>query len=66
MGRLSRARPAALALLACLAGPVPAVAEIPVDLELLLAVDVSPSVDDFEARQHRDGYLAALTHPSVV
>ena len=24
------------------------------------------NVDDFEARQQRDGYLAALTHPSVV
>ena len=66
MRRLRRARPVALALLACLAGPATAMAGTPVDLELLLAVDVSPSVDDFEARQQRDGYAAALTHPSVV
>lgn len=53
-----------LVALTALAGP--ATADIPVDLELVLAVDVSPSVDDFEAKQQRDGYLAALRHPSVI
>ncbi len=38
----------------------------PVDLELVLAVDVSPSIDDFEAAQQRNGYLEALTHPAVI
>ncbi len=37
-----------------------------VDLELVLAVDISGSVDAFEAQQQRDGYIAALTHPSVI
>ncbi|MDX9861452.1 MAG: DUF1194 domain-containing protein [Rhodospirillales bacterium] len=41
-------------------------AEIPVDLELVLAVDVSGSVDADEARLQREGYLDALTHPDVV
>jgi hypothetical protein len=49
--------------LACLASPAWA---MPVDLELVLAVDVSPSVDDFEAAQQRNGYLGALTHPAVI
>jgi len=37
-----------------------------VDLELVLAVDVSSSVDDVEARLQRDGYLRALVHPYVI
>jgi len=37
-----------------------------VDIELLLAVDVSLSIDPVEARQQRDGYLAALTDPRVI
>ena len=41
-------------------------ADQPVDLELVLAVDVSGSVDRQEARLQRDGYLAALAHPDVV
>ena len=36
------------------------------DLELLLAVDVSLSIDAVEARQQRDGYLAALADPRVI
>lgn len=40
--------------------------EVPVDLELVLAVDVSGSVDSVEAAQQREGYLAALTHPGVM
>lgn len=38
----------------------------PVDLELVLAVDVSGSVDQDEARLQRDGYVAALTDPQVI
>ena len=37
-----------------------------VDLELILGVDVSRSVDADEARLQRDGYVAAFAHPSVV
>lgn len=40
--------------------------EMVVDLELVLAVDVSGSVDSYEARQQREGYLSALTHPDVI
>lgn len=42
-----------------------AAAEIPVDLELVLAVDVSGSVDDVEANQQRQGYIQALRDPLV-
>lgn len=37
-----------------------------VDLELVLAVDISYSVDAFEARTQRDGYIAALTNEAVL
>ncbi len=37
-----------------------------VDLELVLAVDVSSSIDPFEAKLQREGYLKALNHPSVI
>ena len=37
-----------------------------VDLELILAVDVSGSVDSYEARLQRQGYLRALVHPRVI
>lgn len=40
--------------------------EMPVDLELVLAVDVSGSVDSWEARQQRDGYVAAIADPAVI
>ena len=38
----------------------------PVDLELVLAVDVSGSVDRFEARLQRDGYVTAFADPVVI
>ena len=41
-------------------------ADIPVDLELILAVDVSRSMDVDEQKLQRDGYLAAITHPEVI
>jgi len=37
-----------------------------VDLELVLAVDVSGSVDEDEARLQRQGYLRAITHEQVI
>lgn len=61
-----RLKPVLLAVIGLVAGP-PAVAEqIPVDLELVLAVDVSGSIDRDEAALQREGYLAALVHPKVV
>lgn len=53
---------------ALLAAPcAPATAEdLPVDLELVLAVDISGSVDELEAQLQREGYIAALRHPHVI
>ena len=66
--RPSKLKKAARAAIALLLATLPAapVAAGEVDLELLLAVDVSASVDRFEARQQRQGYLAALDHPEVI
>ncbi|WP_439549692.1 DUF1194 domain-containing protein [Falsiroseomonas sp.] len=44
----------------------PAWADEPVDVALVLAVDVSRSVDEDEARLQREGYRAAITDPKVV
>jgi hypothetical protein len=58
-----------LAFLAALIGAsgLPAAAqEVPVDLELVLAVDISGSVDETEALLQREGYMAALRHPQVI
>jgi hypothetical protein len=44
----------------------PLSAEVPVDLELVLAVDASRSVDEEEFALQRRGYVAALTHPDVL
>lgn len=38
----------------------------PVDLELILAVDVSGSIDDDEALLQREGYINAFRHPDLV
>lgn len=48
-----------------LTGPARANAE-PVDVLLVLAVDVSRSVDEDEARLQREGYRAAVSDPAVV
>lgn len=37
-----------------------------VDLELVLAVDVSSSIDEVEARRQREGHVAALADPEVI
>jgi len=46
--------------------PLARAADTPVDLELILAVDVSRSMDTDEQKLQRDGYVAALIHPDVV
>jgi Protein of unknown function (DUF1194) len=61
--------PRRLGLVAGLLG-LPALAasaqELEVDLELVLAVDISGSVDEVEARLQREGYIAAMRHPEVL
>src|SRR5690349_20082595 len=52
------------ALLATL--PAAARAATPVDLLLVLAVDVSRSVDEDEARLQREGYRTAMIDPQVL
>jgi hypothetical protein len=41
-------------------------AALPVDLELVLAVDASRSIDTAEAALQRAGYVAAISHPDFV
>jgi len=41
-------------------------ARIEVDVELVLAVDISYSVDEEEARRQREGYVAALASDDVI
>lgn len=48
------------------AAPGMAQAEIPVDLELVLAADGSGSIDDEELKFQRHGYAEALAHPRVL
>ncbi len=59
---------AAMAALAALllAGFAPAARALPVDLELVLAIDVSRSMDDDELELQRQGYAGAFVHPSIV
>jgi hypothetical protein len=45
---------------------VPSSEKVTVDLSLVLATDVSNSIDDAEALLQREGYRAALTDPSVL
>ncbi len=59
------ARAALLALCVSLVSAAGARAA-PVDLELVLAIDVSYSVDAEEARLQRQGYFDALVHPRVL
>jgi hypothetical protein len=57
-------RPIVVAVLVGAATPVTAEV-VPVDLELVLAVDISGSIDPINARLQRAGYVAALRHPEV-
>ena len=49
-----------------LGSPVFAEEKIAVDLELVLAVDISSSMDKDEQRLQRDGYVDALRHPAIM
>lgn len=55
-------------ILGALPGPVsPASSPMQkVDLELVLAIDISGSIDEEEARLQRQGYIDALTSPEVL
>jgi hypothetical protein len=55
-----------LALLLLFLPLAPGRAEVPVDLELVLAVDISRSVDDVEARLQREAYVAAFRDRRVI
>ncbi len=46
--------------------PAPRAQGIPVDLELILAIDCSGSVDEVEAQLQREGYIKALTSDRVL
>ena len=52
--------------LATLADPLPVRADTLVDLQLVLAVDVSRSIDEVEAELQRHGYTEALTNRTVI
>ena len=60
---------AALAVV-CVFGPAAMAAaqddRVDVDVELVLAVDISYSVDEEEAHRQREGYVAALAHEDVI
>jgi hypothetical protein len=55
----------AAACVACASGPATC-QEVDVDLELVLAVDVSRSMDADEQELQKAGYLAGLRHPEVL
>ena len=63
-----RGRIAAAALVVAAAAPAAPVAadDTPVDLELVLAVDVSGSMDEDEQALQRGGYVQAFLHPEVI
>tara|TARA_R110000868_G_scaffold101630_5_gene279747 strand:+ start:25769 stop:26524 length:756 start_codon:yes stop_codon:yes gene_type:complete len=61
----------AAALAAVCVSAAAACADVPadrldVDVELVLAVDISYSVDEEEAHRQREGYVAALAHEDVI
>ena len=56
----------ALALLFLLTTPVVHAADVEVDVELVLAVDVSRSMSPRELEIQRRGYASALTSPDVI
>ena len=64
--RLAFAALFAAALAGALHAPHAQAAPLPVDLELILAVDVSGSVDAVEARLQREGYISAMTSDTVM
>lgn len=65
LGTTRRLALAAFSILTLLGSPLRA-EDQPVDLELVLAVDVSLSMDMGEQKLQRDGYVAALRDPEVL
>jgi hypothetical protein len=63
--RIGTALLAGIAFLAILGDQSPG-AETEVDLELVLAVDLSRSMDPDEQELQKQGYIAALQHPEVI
>lgn len=59
-------RSALVGSLAAMAAAATARADTPVDLQLVLAVDVSRSIDEVEAELQRRGYIEALTNDRVI
>jgi hypothetical protein len=59
-------RAALMGSLAVLAGAKATRAQSPVDLQLVLAIDVSRSIDEVEAELQRRGYIEALTDDRVI
>jgi Protein of unknown function (DUF1194) len=59
-------RTALVGSLAILASGGAAKADTPVDLQLVLAVDVSRSIDEVEAELQRRGYIEAMTNERVI
>ena len=57
---------AAAALLLACATSVPSAAQTAVDLQLVLAVDASGSVDQIRFDLQKRGYVAAFRHPRVL
>src|SRR5690242_20522188 len=53
-------------LAAATAASTTARAQTPVDLQLVLAVDVSRSIDEVEAELQRRGYIEALTNDRII
>lgn len=61
----ARAASIAVLLVAALTAAVGRAELLPVDLELVLAVDVSRSIDDDEYQLQKQGYAEAFRHPAV-
>ena len=59
-------RSALVGSLAAMAAATTGRADTPVDLQLVLAVDVSRSIDEVEAELQRRGYIEALTNDRVI
>ena len=64
--RLAFAAAFLAAALSTAASPAARAADMAVDLELVLAVDISFSMDADEQQLQRDGYVAAITNPDVI
>jgi hypothetical protein len=64
--RAGRLAAAAIGLLLALKLTGAKAADLPVDLVLALAIDVSGSIDPDEARLQREGYIEAFRNPRIV